>query len=217
MNKILIILSLFMLSSNIKADITLNEMGVYITEKESSLYVKNNSENPVIVYIKEDVEETIKLSGESLVVISPAISKLESGEVQQIRVIAKKEYEVQKLSRVLIQEIPYIKDQNQNRVSFSKSYNIPVLISPKKLVEDFSPWLNLEFKNNEIINESRYLVKMIPIYNCFKNGKLLALNFDSPYINPMTKKVVSKDCEYIEIDPVSNNGKILEKYKLEKK
>ena len=222
MKKILLLLVVFYSTVSF-SNIELNSVGIVVMESdgESAIYVTNTSEYEVLVYAKEELDETIKISGESIFFVSPPVSKLRPNEKQLIRVILKKkDITSQKMGRILIQEIPYIKDPNANIVSFAKSYNIPALAHPKKLIEDYEPWkkAKLELIDNQIllVNDSNYLIKMLPVYECVTDNGNIQGSLQSPYLMPNTKIQVGNGCSKIVISPVSNEGKILEKHTISK-
>lgn len=215
----LLALSASLFTSSVLANIELNASGLFMLESEGEgvLYVTNLSENEVLVYAKEELEETMAISGESLYHVSPPVSKLKPYQKQLIRVILKKkDLKSQKLGRILIQEVPYIKDPNANVVSFAKSYNIPALVHPKGLVENYEPWkkakLVKEGNSYVLINNSNYLIKMLPTFKCkTENGEKLS-GLDSPYIMPNTKTTLNDNCNEMAITPVSNEGRLFEEY-----
>lgn len=221
MKKLSFILLLF--SSFSFANIEINSVGLFIYEgeREGTLYVTNTGTQEVLVYAKEEAEETLKISGESLFYVSPPISKIKPQGRQLLRVILKKKnLKYQKLGRILIQEVPYISDPNSNTVKFSKSYNIPALAHPTKLIEDFKPWKKAQLVNvdNELIlkNDSNYLIKIMPSYQCNISNEIKSFSLESPYLMPNTEVKIHKKCESILVLPVSNEGKILESYTITK-
>lgn len=219
--KKMILISFVFISLITNADIRLSNSGIYLemTDKEEVFYIENLSNYPTIVYAKEDEKGTRDLSGQSLVFISPPISKVEPNQKQLIRIITKvNSIDVQKMARVLIQEIPYVQDSKQSQVAFNKAYNIPVLLNPKDLVTDYEPWKKAKKKRNgnvdELINDSRYLIKMMPSYTCIKNNKKNVFDLSSPYLKPKSKLELNKNCDSIIINPITNEGQILDDYEI---
>lgn len=211
---------LLLFSCNVFGDIEISSAGVYIEagDGEGTLYVENKGDVATIVYAKEESIETKELSGESLIFVSPPISKLEPNQKQLLRIMLKKEdLDVQKIGRLLIQEVPYVKDPNKNQVTFNKSYNIPVLINPKGLVDSFEPWLEIKKETvggkHYLTNSSRYLVKILPNYKCFNNKESSVAHLGSPYLKPNSRLEI-ENCEEIIINPITNEGQILEGYKM---
>lgn len=217
--KELLITAILLYSNFSFSSIELNSVGVFVKEsdREAVIYVTNVSNNEVLVYAKEDHDETIAISGKSLFYVSPPVSKLAPYEKQLIRVILKeKNLKSQKLARILIQEIPYIENPDSNTLSFVKSYNIPALAHPTNLVEDYFPWKKAVLENKEkksfIVNDSLYLIKIMPTIKCKNHDHEIFINIDSPYIMPKNKIALNEKCNHIIVHPVSNEGKILEKY-----
>lgn len=203
------------------ADIKINTSGVYVSENEGEgiIFVENVGTNPVILYAQEETEETIKISGESLIFVSPPVSRIAPNDKQLLRVLLKVEnFDVQKIARMTLQEIPYVSDPSKNQVSFNRSYNIPVLISPKGLVEEFEPWKYIKMEKNDageyfIKNYSRYLIKILPSYTCIQNKKETKHNLPSPYLKPRSSMKI-ESCDALNINPISNEGQIFETYKI---
>lgn len=219
----ILLLFILLISNSVFANIEVNSVGLFIYEgdREGTLYVTNTSNQEVLVYAKEEIEETMKISGESLFYVSPPISKIKPQGKQLIRVILKKKnFKSQKLGRILIQEVPYISDPNANIVAFTKSYNLPALAHPNKLIEDFEPWKKAKLTNEKeqlkLINDSNYLIKVMPTYKCKTSNNVTTIGLDSPYIMPYTKININSECEHISVLPVSNEGKILESYTISK-
>ncbi len=203
------------------ANIELNAAGLFVEESEGEgvLYVTNTSEYDVLVYAKEELEETMEISGESLFYVSPPVSKLGPNQKQLIRVILKKKnLKSQKLGRLLIQEVPYIKDPSANIVSFAKAYNIPALVHPTILVEDYMPWKKAKLMNIDgemiLVNDSNYLIKILPDFSCTSDDGLMQSTLSSPYIMPNTKVKLIDQCKTMDVKPVSNEGKILDEYRI---
>lgn len=220
MKKTIPLLLGIMLSMNVHS-IELSSAGLVVeaSEGENTIYVTNTTNQEILVYAKEETEETKLISGESLFHVSPPVSKVMPFQKQLIRVILKKKkFETQKLGRVLIQEIPYIQDPNANQVSFAKSYNIPVLVHPEKLVESFKPWENGVLKDSGerslLVNNSNYLIKLMPTYKCVGNGTEVQESFESSYLMPKAQFKLNRKCSTITVRPVSNEGQILEEYKI---
>lgn len=211
-----------LISLNVNAEITLNKTGVFVDAKEgeSTLIVTNSGKQSVLLHVEEIKEEAERLSGSSVFVLTPTISNLEPGGRQLIRVIMIDDsLEKQKISRLRIQEIPFSKN-NKNQVMMSQSYNISALAHPKTLEINEKPWVNLKMKDNEIINETKYVVKILPNVFCLdeKNQKTLA-KLSSSYALPNKKiKIISEtNCESLEYKPVSNTGQIMDLQKISQK
>tara|TARA_Y100001960_G_scaffold194367_1_gene203398 strand:- start:1933 stop:2592 length:660 start_codon:yes stop_codon:yes gene_type:complete len=211
-----ILLFSIIFSNSVFAEFSINKTGLLINtnDGEDIIIVENTGNTNILIYA-EETEETEVLSGRSLFFVSPTLSELKPKEKQILRIlIIEDDIPDQAIGRIRIQEIPDMENVN---VKLSKSYNIPVVAHPSDLKVNNEPWKLLKVNKNKdsiiLKNNSRYLIKIKPQIICDDKNYYTV---STPYINPKSQIEIKKvkKCDKIEIEPINNSGRILEKYKI---
>lgn len=110
--------------------------------------------------------ERLEGDDEDLLVVNPPITRVESGQAQQVRFIlqAARPLTVQRLQRVNFESIAQKRPDGSTGVALQVAQNLPVLINPADLPRKADPWVLLQWTviGNELVvnNPSRYVVRL---------------------------------------------------------
>lgn len=213
-------------STSAEAKFSISQSGVVVsaTNGESSISVKNLGQQEIILFASESEKETKAISGKSLFMLSPPISKLKPGESQVIRIFLKdRSVDKEMLGRLRFQELTS-EPNNKTKTIINSAYNIAAVARPAALVENTEPWKGLKLQNSnggvEIKNESLYVVRMMKTVKFNLGGKTVSENITNGYILPGTSiafnKVKFSALNSVEINPVSTTASILPPYTITK-
>lgn len=143
----------------------LPESSVVIIEEqdgEGAINLKNTDSFPVLLLSSlQDIEQ----DKDKLLVITPPAARLEPGKSQRVRFIltSKSPLKTERLKRVIFEGVPPQK-KNNNEVRMTVRQNLPVIIRPKGLARDDTPWKRLvwTFKDKKLVvkNPSTYVVRL---------------------------------------------------------
>ncbi|HCL7979513.1 fimbria/pilus chaperone family protein [Escherichia coli] len=186
---------------------------------EASISVKNTDNVPSLLQTKIiDIDNSS--SKEVVILASPTIVKVESGEEQIIRFFLQKKGGIkdQVLKRVKFLGLPARMEKNAeiSSVNISVSQSIPLIINPKGLESVAEPWkfLKYTFENGKvyIFNPSRYVVRMYP-YAKLDGNKV---NLQHPFIAPRQKIEVDYKSrpKVMKIKPVGLYGEVRNEYEI---
>ena len=155
---------------------------------EYSMNVKNTDKAPALLYTSlEHIEE----DKETLLVVTPPVTRVEGGETQAVRFILqnKEPLKTQRLQRVYFEGIPLKKVATANSVGVTIRQNLPVIISPKGLAEDAEPWkrMKLAFCDGKlrVTNDSAYVVRLAQQGSLQPSGVQVGL--PKSYVLPKTQ------------------------------
>lgn len=133
---------------------------------EASVSVTNTDPNLALLHVTiEDIPE----DSEPLVFVTPPLSRVEASKTQLVRFILQSEKPLltQRLKRVIFEGIPQGKSAPQAghaRVGVTVRQNLPLLLHPKGLAPNRTPWTNLQWSIKDgqltVSNDTPYVVRM---------------------------------------------------------
>ena len=183
-------------------------------EGEGVISLKNKSESPVLLHSAVvDIAE----DSEPLLLVTPPITRVDPGDTQMVRFILKNEgagRPVERLRRATFEGIP---QAAPGVVSIAVRQNIPVIIRPKGLKPNSTPWTLLQWQRTDtglsVTNTGAYVVRMAPELSLANGGASLSL--PRTYILPGETLTVPAATplaatEQISFRPASLNGYLLE-------
>ncbi len=138
--------------------IVLNE-----ADGEASINVKNTDPTPALLH---SAIENIPEDGETLVVITPPVARVDAGERQMVRflLIAEEPLKTQRLKRVTFEGIPQARPSSGATIGISLRQNLPLILHPKDLPQHNAPWelltWHLQGTTLSVRNDSAYVVRL---------------------------------------------------------
>ncbi|EFB7606507.1 fimbria/pilus chaperone family protein [Escherichia coli] len=222
MFRYLLVSILFLLSKTIYALGMQPETTVLVLDQEdgeASITVKNTNDTPALLQTR-----IVDVDGAKGVIVlaSPSIVKVDSGEEQTVRFFLQTNGEIknQQLKRIRFLGLPAKKDDDKGKssVSIAVSQSIPLIINPNGLKHEEEPWkfLNYKYENGRVYinNPSRYVVRMYP--EVYIDGT--KVNLQQSFISPMQKVEVNftPPPSVVTIKPVSLYGVVRDEYKIDK-
>ncbi|CAI8943258.1 putative fimbrial chaperone YhcA [Pseudomonas sp. IT-P44] len=158
-----------LLSAQAQADGMVPNTSVVIVNEadgEASVSVTNTDANLALMHVTlEDIAE----DGESLVFVTPPLARVEAGKTQLVRFILQSEKPLltQRLKRVIFEGIPQGKapaEAGQARVGVTVRQNLPVILHPKGLAPNRTPWTDLQWSLKDgqltVRNDTPYVVRL---------------------------------------------------------
>ena len=222
----ILIATLALTSIDSYAKFTISQSGVVVsaTTGEANVAVKNIGQQDILLFASESEKETKAISGKSLFMLSPPVTKLKPGESQVIRIFLKdKSISKEMLGRLRFQELTS-EPNNKTKTIINSAYNIAAIARPASLVENSEPWKSLIIENSNgrasLRNDSLYVVRMMKTIKFNVSGKNVTENITNGYILPggliTFNKIKYDSLDSVEINPVSTTASILPPYKLSK-
>lgn len=133
---------------------------------EASVSVTNTDANLALMHVTlEDIDE----DREPLVFVTPPLARVEAGKTQLVRFILQTEKPLvtQRLKRVIFEGIPQGKpaaQAGQARVGVTVRQNLPVILHPKGLAPNRTPWTGLQWSLQDgqlsVRNDTPYVVRL---------------------------------------------------------
>ncbi|WGK89591.1 fimbria/pilus chaperone family protein [Pseudomonas migulae] len=158
-----------LLSAQAQADGMVPNTSVVIVNEadgEASVSVTNTDANLALMHVTlEDIAE----DSESLVFVTPPLARVEAGKTQLVRFILQSEKPLltQRLKRVIFEGIPQGKapaEAGQARVGVTVRQNLPVILHPKGLAPNRTPWTDLQWSLKDgqltVRNDTPYVVRL---------------------------------------------------------
>ncbi|MFP3014083.1 MAG: fimbria/pilus chaperone family protein [Arsenophonus sp.] len=172
---------------------------------ENAFPVKNESSSPIIMLT---TLESLPEDPEKIVIITPPISRIEPNDTQVIRFLIKNtaNLKTERMARVKFESIPPRGDKSGNRININIAQNIPIIVQPKGLKRDYTPWKHLKWRvsNNTntltVHNPSPYVVRFHPRLTLLPSHKVVSLN--STYLLPGNKLSINLPANKEEITAV---------------
>lgn len=132
---------------------------------EATLNITNTDSVPALL-----VSAIYNLEGddEDLLLLSPPMARVEPGDTQSVRFILQNStpLQVQRLRRVTFEGIPPNTQSGNSKVGMTLMQDLPVIISPKGLKKDLSPWKHLQWSMAQgklrVKNPSPYVIRLLP-------------------------------------------------------
>lgn len=130
---------------------------------EASINITNTTQYPSLL-----VSTIKKLTGddEDIVFLTPPIARVEPGDTQLVRFILQSDtpLSTQRLRRVTFQGVPSQIQSATPQVNITLSQNLPVVINPKGLKKDLTPWTHIKWTMADdkltATNPSPYVVRL---------------------------------------------------------
>jgi P pilus assembly chaperone PapD len=158
-----------MLTAQAQADGMVPNTSVVIVNEadgEASVSVTNTDANLALMHVTlEDIDE----DRESLVFVTPPLARVEASKTQLVRFILQTEKPLvtQRLKRVIFEGIPQGKpaaQAGQARVGVTVRQNLPVILHPKGLAPNRTPWTGLQWSLQDgqlsVRNDTPYVVRL---------------------------------------------------------
>lgn len=133
---------------------------------EASVTVTNTDANLALMHVTiEDIAE----DGEALVFVTPPLARVEASKTQLVRFILQTEKPLltQRLKRVIFEGIPEGKpaaEAGHARVGVTVRQNLPLIIHPKGLAPNRTPWTDLQWSLQDgqltVRNDTPYVVRL---------------------------------------------------------
>lgn len=156
----------FYMSSRVMADGMQPETTVvvlYEEDGEATINVKNTDASPALLHsVIENVPEDL----DSLLIVTPPITRVEAGDTQLVRFIStlKAPLKTQRLKRVSFEGIPQARTPGGATIGISIRQNLPLILHPKGLPRHHTPWELLKWKRDgeqlTVHNDSAYVVRL---------------------------------------------------------
>lgn len=187
---------------------------------EGSMVVTNTDAAPSLMYAKI---EAVSDDPNPPVVLTPPVARVDPGKKQTVRFMLtnKEPLAVERYARVTFDGIPEQKNDGKNKVTLTVRQDLPIVIRPKALAEDKTPWTHLKWSLNgdtlTVANDSAYVVRMD------QRVKLLPGDIEAAmpksYVVPGSKVEIKlkdgaalKNAQQVQITPFSAYGYALEPY-----
>ncbi|MFJ5235244.1 fimbria/pilus chaperone family protein [Pseudomonas neuropathica] len=152
--------------TSVQADGMVPETTVVILNEEdgeTTINVKNTDATPALLYSSI---ENLPEDPEFLALVTPPITRVEPSEKQLVRVIGQfsEPLKTQRLKRVIFEGVPPRKRADTASVGVTIRQNLPLIIHPRGLAKNPTPWTLLEWSVVgdvlQVRNESPYVVRL---------------------------------------------------------
>lgn len=138
---------------------------LYEQDGEATINIRNTDAGPALLHsVIENVPEDL----ESLLIVTPPISRVEGGDTQLVRFIStlKAPLKTQRLKRVSFEGIPQVRTDGGATIGITLRQNLPLILHPHGLPRHNTPWELLKWKRNglhlTVHNDSAYVVRLAP-------------------------------------------------------
>ncbi|KMT55007.1 fimbrial chaperone protein [Pseudomonas fildesensis] len=141
---------------------------VYEAEGEAAVSVTNTDSKLALLHVTlEDIPED--KDTQRLLVVTPPLARVEAGKSQLVRFILQstEPLETQRLKRVIFEGMPQQRsgaDAGRAQVGVTVRQNLPVILHPKGLARNRTPWLGLSWhlENDQLSvrNPTPYVVRL---------------------------------------------------------
>jgi P pilus assembly chaperone PapD len=147
-------------------------------EGEATINVTNTDTTPSLL-----VSAVYNLEGdeEDILLVSPPMARVEAGETQSVRFILehKEPSQVQRLRRATFEGIPPNTQSGTSKVGMTLMHDLPVIISPKGLKKDLTPWTHLTWTLTPgkllVKNPSPYVIRLLPAVELLPGDQTVSL------------------------------------------
>ena len=151
---------------------------LYEEDGEATLNVKNTDTGPALLHsVVEDVPE----DQETLLVVTPPITRVEAGDTQLVRFIStlKEPLKTQRLKRVSFEGIPQARAAGSATIGITLRQNLPLILHPEGLPRHATPWELLKWARDgerlTVHNDSAYVVRLAPDVKLLPQNALATL------------------------------------------
>lgn len=145
------------------------------SDRETSINITNTDNLPSLLY--STIEDTPE-DGESLVLLTPPVARVDPGETQLVRFLLKpaEPVKVQRLKRAVFEGFPQRSNPDGSAViGVTLRQNLPLIVHPKGLELIRDPWklLSWRIQDNKlvVINDSAYVVRLNQAVQLLPSGK----------------------------------------------
>lgn len=158
-----------LLSLNAQADGMVPDTSVVIiheSDGEAAVSVTNTDSNLALLHVTlQDIPEDT----EPLLVVTPPLSRVESGKSQLVRFILQNQapLRTQRLKRAIFEGMPQGRaatEAGHARVGVTVRQNLPVIVHPKGLAINRTPWTDLTWTLRDgtlqVRNDTPYVVRL---------------------------------------------------------
>ncbi|WP_057012529.1 fimbria/pilus chaperone family protein [Pseudomonas libanensis] len=152
---------------------------------EATINVTNTDKGPSLLV---SAVYNLDSDNEDIIVVSPPMARVEAGDTQSVRFILeqKEPSTVQRLRRATFEGIPPNSDSGSSKVGMTLMHDMPVIISPKGLKKDLTPWKNLTWTSAPgklvVKNPSPYVIRLLPVVELLPGDQTVTL--PNTYILP---------------------------------
>jgi P pilus assembly chaperone PapD len=158
-----------LLTAHARADGMVPDTSVVIVNEadgEASVSVTNTDATLALMHV---TIENIPEDSAPLVFVTPPLARVEASKTQLVRFILQSEQPLltQRLKRVIFEGIPQGKtaaEAGQARVGVTVRQNLPVIIHPKGLAPNRTPWIDLQWSLQDaqltVRNDTPYVVRL---------------------------------------------------------
>ena len=177
--KSVLCLAALMFSHSANADGMVPDTSVVIiheAEGEAAVSVTNTDNNLALLHVTlEDIPEDT----EQLLVVTPPLSRVEASKSQLVRFILQspEPLRTQRLKRVIFEGMPQGRpatEAGHARVGVTLRQNLPVIIHPKGLAPNRTPWTGLTWTLKadqlQVRNDTPYVVRLAQELNLLPSG-----------------------------------------------
>lgn len=160
------IMLLFVAITSARADGMVPETTVVILNEEdgeTTINIKNTDATPALLYSSI---ENLPEDPEFLALVTPPITRVEASDKQLVRVIGQfsEPLKTQRLKRIIFEGVPPRKPADTASVGVTIRQNLPLIIHPRGLAKNPTPWTLLEWSLVgdvlQVRNESPYVVRL---------------------------------------------------------
>lgn len=153
-------------SLSVRADGMVPETTVVILNEEdgeTTINIKNTDATPALLYSSI---ENLPEDPEFLALVTPPITRVEASDKQLVRVIGQfsEPLKTQRLKRIIFEGVPPRKPADTASVGVTIRQNLPLIIHPRGLAKNPTPWTLLEWSLVgdvlQVRNESPYVVRL---------------------------------------------------------
>jgi P pilus assembly chaperone PapD len=145
---------------------------------EATMNVTNTDNGPSLL-----VSTIYNLEGddEEIILVNPPMARVEAGDMQSVRFILEQKapLQVQLLRRVTFEGIPPNIESKTSKVGMTLMHDMPVIINPKGLKKDLTPWKHLKWTSAAgkltVKNPSPYVIRLLPLVELFPGDQTLSL------------------------------------------
>ena len=145
--------------------------------REATINIENTDSYSALLHSSL---QTIPEDRNNKLIITPQLARVEAGKKRQVRVVLKNGVTV---TRQTMQRINFIsvppEDGLKNRMRVLVGQNIPVIISPAKLPENFTPWKGIKAEcaglTLKVSNPTDYVVRLTNQIDLLPGNKSISL------------------------------------------
>lgn len=138
---------------------------VIVNEADGEAAIKITNSDPHVALLHVTLQN-IPEDPESLLFVTPQLTRVAAGKQQLIRFVLMKKspLKVQRLKRVIFEGIPPARSKEGAQIGLGIRQNLPVIIHPRGLARNPAPWTGLTWSirdgSLQVRNETPYVVRL---------------------------------------------------------